>query len=52
MSERLGAEHFGQERTETEESKAERIIAEELKQRRWQEADFKFRPKGMRRKWR
>ena len=46
MSERLGAEHFGAERAETAEAQAERIIAEELKRRRWQEADLKTQPKG------
>ncbi|MEO8428329.1 MAG: transposase, partial [Verrucomicrobiota bacterium] len=33
MSERLGAEHYGEERAETEATKAERIIMEELKRR-------------------
>ena len=46
MSERIGAEHFGQERAETAEALAEQIITEELKRRRWQEADLKTRPKG------
>jgi putative transposase len=46
MSERLGAEHYGQERAETAEAQAEQIIAAELKRRRWQEADLKTRPKG------
>ena len=46
MSERMGAEHYGEERAETAEAQAELIIAEELKRGRWQEADLKTRPKG------
>ena len=46
MSERMGAEHYDQERAETSEALAELIIAEELKLGRWQEADLKTRPKG------
>jgi REP element-mobilizing transposase RayT len=46
MSERMGAEHYGEERAETAEALAELIIAEELKRGRWQEADLKTRPKG------
>ena len=46
MSGRLGAEHYGEERTETAEALAERIIAAELKRRRWNEAELKTRPKG------
>jgi len=46
MSERLGAEHFGEERAETAEALAERIIAEDLKWQRWQEADLKAQSKG------
>ena len=48
MSERMGAEHYGEERAETAEAKAERIIAEELKRRRWKEADSGRGPRGMR----
>ena len=44
MSERVGAEHYGEERAETAEALAELIIVEVLK--RWQEADLKTRPKG------
>jgi putative transposase len=46
MSERLGAEHYGEERVEAEKAKAERIIAEELK--RWKErgAELQAGPKG------
>ena len=46
MSERMGAEPYGEERAETAEALAEQIIAEELKRGRWQEADLKTRPKG------
>jgi REP element-mobilizing transposase RayT len=46
ISERLGAEHYGQERTETAEAQAEEIIAGELKRRRWQADELKKRPKG------
>ena len=46
MIERMGAEHYGEERTEAAEAQAERIIAEELKRRRWNEADLKTRRKG------
>ncbi len=46
MSERMGAEHYGEERAETAEALAELNIAEELKLGRWQEADLKTRPKG------
>jgi hypothetical protein len=46
MSERMGAEHYGEERAETAEALAELIIAEELKRGRWLEADLKTRPKG------
>jgi REP element-mobilizing transposase RayT len=46
MNERFGAEHYGQERMEAAEAMAEQIIAEELKRRRWLEADLKARPKG------
>ena len=46
MSERMGAEHYGEESAETAEALAELIIAEELKRGRWQKADLKNRPKG------
>ena len=46
MSERMGAEHYGEELAETAEALAELIIAEELKLGRWQEAELKTRPKG------
>ena len=38
MAERRGAEPYGDERLETDVAKAERILREELKARRWPEA--------------
>ena len=46
MTERRGAEHYGAERLEMDVAKAERILREELKRRRWQEADLAKRAKG------
>jgi len=46
MSQRMGAEHYGVERSETAAARAERIIASELKRRRWPEAELRTRPKG------
>lgn len=46
MTERRGAEHYGPERLETDVAQAERILSEELKRRRWQEADLAKRAKG------
>jgi REP element-mobilizing transposase RayT len=46
MSGRMGAEHYGPERVETDEAKAERVVAEELKQRGWATADLQVRRKG------
>ena len=46
MRERMGAEHYGEERAETAEALAEQIIAEELKRRRWQESDLQTKAKG------
>ena len=46
MSERMGAEHYGEERRETDEQKAERIVIEELKRRGWKESELGLRPKG------
>jgi REP element-mobilizing transposase RayT len=37
MNERLGSEHYGEERAQTAEALAEQIIAEELKRRRWKD---------------
>ena len=46
MTERLGAEHYGEERAETQTKRAERIIVEELKKRKWMEKELRKRPKG------
>jgi hypothetical protein len=46
MEEKLGAEHYGEEKQETAVAKAERIVMEELKKRRWQPAVLEQRPKG------
>ncbi|MBM4205492.1 MAG: transposase [Gammaproteobacteria bacterium] len=46
MTERMGAEHYGAERLETAEAKAERIIAAELKRCKWDEAELAKRAKG------
>jgi len=45
MSERLGREHYGEERRESQAEKAERIIGEELRRRRWTEATLATRAK-------
>ena len=47
---RLGPEHYCQERRETQEETAERVVAEELRRRRWSEAAFSGRAKGDREK--
>jgi hypothetical protein len=46
MTERIGVEHYGAERLETDQAKAERIVQEELAARRWQESDLTQRAKG------
>ena len=46
MAERKGAEHYGEERHETEAEKAERLIAAGLKKSRWTEADLARQRKG------
>ena len=46
MSERMGAEHYGEERARAAEVEAEKIVAQELRRRRWKEADLKAKPKG------
>jgi len=43
MSERRGAEHYG---AESDVARAERIVREELKRRKWTDADLKERAKG------
>jgi len=50
MSERVGESHYGAERQESGEEKAERIVAEELKKRRWTESHLEERRKGDREK--
>ena len=46
MSEKIGANHYGDERWESEEEKARMIIEEELRRARLAEADLKARPKN------
>jgi len=46
MSERMGPEHYGEERRESQEETAERVVAEELRRRRWKEATLEQRAKG------
>jgi REP element-mobilizing transposase RayT len=46
MTERMGAEHYGAERAETAEARAEQIIGEELKRLGWDAAELQNRPKG------
>jgi hypothetical protein len=46
MGERRGANHYGEECYESAEAKAERIVAEELRQRGWSEAELRLRSKG------
>jgi hypothetical protein len=46
MAERKGPEHYGEERSESEWAKAERLIAAGLNKARWIEADLARKPKG------
>jgi hypothetical protein len=46
MAQGVGSSHDGAERQESGEEKAERIVTEELKQRRWTEATLRLRRKG------
>ena len=46
MSERIGQSHYGGERQESGEEKAEGIVSEELRRRRWTESDLVGRRKG------
>jgi putative transposase len=46
MSERMGPEHYGQERQESQVEKAERVVSEELRRRRWTEKTLEERRKG------
>ena len=45
-SERIGAQHYGAERQESGEAKAERLVQEELKRLRWREEELGRRRKG------
>ena len=46
MGERVGPEHYGQERTETNEAKAERMVQAELRRLKWSAASLAQRRKG------
>jgi putative transposase len=46
VSERLGSEHYGEERQESQVEKAERVVAEELRRRGWTEGTLRKRAKG------
>ncbi|MCP5518735.1 MAG: transposase [Verrucomicrobiales bacterium] len=46
MEEGMGAEHYGEERRETMQARAERMVAEELQALGWREEDLAHRPKG------
>jgi hypothetical protein len=46
INERMGTEHYREERAQTTQAMAQQIIAEELKRRRWKEVALKTRPKG------
>ena len=50
MSARMGPEHYGEERQESQREKAERVVGEELRRRRWTEATPAERNKGDREK--
>ena len=46
MEGKLGEHHSGELRCESAEAKAERIVAEELKRRKWDSTELKARRKG------
>lgn len=46
MGKRLGAHHYGHERTESLAAKAERIVSEEMRRLHWKEPDLAKTPKG------
>ena len=46
MSGRLGPEHYGKERQESQEEQAEGVVGQELRRRRWTEAMLEERNKG------
>ena len=50
MAERVGESHYGAERQESGEAKAEQIVAEDLGRRKWEETNLVKRRKGDREK--
>ena len=46
MAEKVGAEHYGEERQETSEGKAQGIVREELKRTGWTDKTLEEKPKG------
>jgi REP element-mobilizing transposase RayT len=46
MKEQVGEHHYGEERAEAEQERAERLVREGLKRLKWKEADLAARPKG------
>jgi REP element-mobilizing transposase RayT len=52
MGQKMGAEHYGEERAESAGAKAERIVVEELKRLKWSEGTLEKHPKGDKRKLR
>jgi len=46
MSERMGREHYGEERQESQTEKAERVVKEEMQRRRWTQEMLADRAKG------
>ena len=50
MTKRLGPEHYGEERQESQIEQAEELVKEELRRRRWTEATLGERKKGEREK--
>ena len=50
MSKRRGPEHDGEERQASQAEKAERVVAEEMRRRKWAEGTLKERAKGDREK--
>ena len=43
---KMGVEHYGEERRETDEQSAERIVTEELRRHGWKERELGLRPKA------
>ena len=48
----MGAEHYGEERAESAEAKAERIVMQELERLKWSASDLEEQRKGDERKLR